>query len=552
MSAQKHWLKRPLVFGLGVLMTSAIALSTGMVAPAEAQNAIVAGLDVGPGGDEDARPWGSGAGHTTHIKQFVTPFFFNRDLSAVVPYGVESFEANDDFTVWTYRLRDDLRWSDGEPVTAEDWKFTVDFVSAPDADFPISADRNQALGNTVGYQEAIAGDAEGVSGVRAVDELTVEYTLTGPNPRHFADLIRTYILPAHAIDFPISEFQTTDWFRNPDKMVGSGPFVVKNYRRDEFLTLGGNPNYFEGAPKLDELTVRYFGGDQTAAILALQAGDTDFTYITGPDVASLEDEFDIYSNLSGVVVFTHFNYNSADEDLQDVRVRQAILHAIDREAITSQILGGTFSVLPCPVPFPDLWPEDVNFYEYDPEKAKSLLAEAGVNPSSIEMEWIGHAGYNNTVHNSALQAVQAYLADVGISNFSFAFVDIPTFRSRYQPDGGWVTHYRGYAAPRYGNSFGHVWSNDGGQGGENSGFDMADTGLENAVTAIQTATTTDDYFQAMTNFCSLHNELLPDLQMWVGNRYGAGKADLANFWWQPAPGGGPYDDDAHLWEAGTN
>jgi hypothetical protein len=77
---------------------------------------------------------------------------------------------------------------------------------------------------------------------------------------------------------------------------------------------------------------------------------------------------------------------------------------------------------------------------------------------------------------------------------------------------------------------------------------MAGSGLEGALAAINAAPTDEEYFDAMSDFCSLHNELVPDLQMWVGNRYGAANTSVANFLWQPAGGGGPYVDNAHLWE----
>lgn len=521
-------------------------------APAEetagdAEQVLNAALGVGPGGDEDGIPWTGGAGHTTHIKQFVTPTIFNEDLTNIVPYAVDSWESNEDFTVWTYKLRDDITWSDGEPLTANDWKFTADLVTAPDFDTDQIAHRNLAFQTVVGFEERIAGEADELAGVQVIDDYTIEYTLASPDPRNFTNHYRTYILPQHAVDFAPSEYLTTDWFRNPDKMVGSGPFVVDEYERDGFLILKKNPLYFEGEPNLDKIVIRYFGGDITAAVLALAAGEIDFSYVDPTDLETLGDEFNEFSNNSTVIVYTDINYKNAPELWQDVRVRQAILHAIDRKAITEQILKGTYYQIPCPVPFPDLWPEDVDWYEYDPAKATALLEEAGVDPADISMEWFGHAGYDNILHNSALQAVQAFLAEVGITDVSYGFQDIPTFREQYSPDGPWEYRYRGWAYPIYGADPGDKWSNAGGQGGDFKGYDMVAEGFEDAVAAIREAPTTEEYFVAMTDFCALHNEKLPDLQLWVGNRYGAASEDIGNFWWQPAGGGGPYIDGSHTW-----
>jgi len=545
-------MKKKLFALLTAMMILSMVFSAVLAQSEDGEQILHAAFGVGPGGGEAdmERPWSGGAAHTTHIKQFVTPTIFNEDLSAVIPYAAESWESNDDFTVWTYKLRDDIKWSDGEPLTANDWKFTADFVSAADFDSNQMAHRNLAFRDAVGFDEAQAGEAEGLAGVEVIDDYTIQYTLTSSNPRHYTTQYRTYILPAHAIDFTPSEFMTTDWFRNGDKFVGSGPFVLGEYEADAFMTLVKNPYYFQGEPKLDKIVIRFFSGDITASVLALAAGEIDFTYIDPTDIPTLEglpQEFNIFENNSTVIVYADINYKNAPEYMQDINVRKAILHAIDRKAITEQVLLGTYYQIPCPVHWPEMWADDLDWYEYNPEKAKELLAEAGVDPADIVMEWTGHAGYDNILHNSAMQAAQAYLAEIGIT-LTYRFLDIPTFREEYSADGPWTMQYRGWGYPIYGAAPSGKWSNAGSQGGDFKGYDMAGSGLEDAIAAIGAAPTDEAYFAAMSDFCSLHNELVPDLQMWVGNRYGAANTSVANFLWQPAGGGGPYVDNAHLWE----
>ena len=517
----------------------------------EVEQVLVGAFGVGPGGGEQetGRPWTGGAGHTHHVKLYATPFIFNEDITDIVPYMVESWESNDDFTVWTYKLRDDLKWSDGETLTANDWKFTADFITDPSYITDQLAHRALAFEGTAGYEARINGEADELEGVQVLDDQTVQYTLDTPNPRHYTTQYRTYILPEHAIDFTPAEFMETDWWVNQEKQVGSGPFKVGEYEKDAFLIVEKNPNYFLGEPKLDRIIERFFGGDITAAVLALSAGEIDFTYLEPTDIEVLGDGYNIFFNNSNVPVYTDIHYSNGEvpEFFEDIRVRQAIMHAIDRTAIVEQVLDDTHYALPCPVAFPDLWPDDVNWYDYDPEKAKALLAEAGVNPADIEMEWVGHSGYDNIHHNSALQAVQAFLADIGVS-MDYRFVDVPTFRERYTADGEWTYMYRGAGLPIYGANYGRAWANDGSQGGDFKGYDMAAVGLEDAVDAINSAPTTEAYLQAIRDFCGLHNETLPDLVMWIGNRYGAAGDNVQNFWWQPAGGGGPYMDNSHLWE----
>jgi len=79
------------------------------------------------------------------------------------------------------------------------------------------------------------------------------------------------------------------------------------------------------------------------------------------------------------------------------------------------------------------------------------------------------------------------------------------------------------------------------------GYDMEAAGLEDAIAKINQAPTTEEYFQASRDFCLLYNQLIPELMMWVGNRYGVANDRVKDFWWQPAGGGGPYINNAHLW-----
>ena len=146
--------------------------------------------------------------------------------------------------------------------------------------------------------------------------------------------------------------------------------------RDQFWAVVPNPNYWNGAPKLDRLINRYFE-DETAATLALEAGEIQFTYVSG-DVAlrlAENDNYVIYQGPSGVTNYLIFNMR--EERFQDVRVRQAVLYAIDREAIAEIVLGGTATVVPCLAAYPAMWPEEYNDYAYNPDLARQLLEEAG-------------------------------------------------------------------------------------------------------------------------------------------------------------------------------
>lgn len=532
-----------------VVLLLLVALVIPVVAITSAQEdeqVLYIGLDVGPGGYNNSMPYNYGAGHTMHIKMYTPLFVWNADSTDVVPFIVESFEANDDFTVWTFTLREDVFFSDGEQLTASDVKFTADFMTAPDTGVQNFNHINEAFEPIAGFEARRAGEADDLAGVTVVDDFTFTYTLSAPNPRMYARMYGTYIFPEHAIDFAPSEYQDTDWWYNADKQVGSGPFTVADYQRDEFIELVPNEYYFKGEPRLDRIVNRYFP-DETAAVLALTAGEIDFSYISPDVIPTLDpDTFDIYSGNSYVPVIFHINYTNAPEAWQDLKVRQAFMYAIDRQAIVDAVLEGTHSVIPCTMPLTSLYPDGLNYYEYNPDMARQLLDEAGVDPADIgTIDWITHPGYSNPLMRDAIQASQAFLSEVGIEA-EMRYLDLPTWRSTYLAE-GYDMGYRGIAFRIFGGPMELLYTNTGGQGGDLIGWDFTETGFAQVVDEINTAPTFEEYQAKLGELCMMENEQLPFLAMWVGDRFGAANKRLQDFYWYPAGGGGPYDDQVELW-----
>lgn len=512
----------------------------------DGEQVLYVGLDVGPGGYNNSMPYNYGAGHTMHIKMYTPLFVWNADSTDMEPFIVESYESNDDFTVWTFKLREDVYFSDGEQLTAHDVKFTADFMTAPDINVENFNHVNEAYAQIEGFDARRNGEADELAGVQVIDDFTFQYTLSTPNPRVYGRMYGTYVFPEHAIDFEPADYQTTDWWYNPDKQVGSGPFVVGDYRRDEYIELVPNEYYFKGKPKLDRLVSRYFP-DETAAVLALAAGEIDFSYVSPDVIPTLDqDKFTIFSGNSYVSIFFHVDYSNSPEAWQDLRVRQAFMYAVDRQAIADIVLEGTHSVLPCLVPIESVYTDDLNDYAYDPDKARELLAEAGVDPSDLgTIDWITHPGYANPLMRDAVQATQAYLADVGIQA-EMRYLDLPTWRTTYLAE-GYHMGFRGQAYPIFSPPLTNLYTNAGGQGGDIIGWDWAATGFEEKVSEIQLAPTFEEYTAKLGELCQMENEQLPWLPMWVGQRYGAANNRIKDFYWYPAGGGGPYDDHAELW-----
>lgn len=269
-------------------------------------------------------------------------------------------------------------WSDGKPVTAEDVVYTALRLTSP------------VIGNTammyyvfegVGEDGYTEEGAEQVDGIQAIDEKTVRFTTKEPmSLLTFENSYARYLmtLPKHKIEqYSESELTTADWFNKPD--VVSGPFFVTDYDADHYISYTANKNYWKGAPKLDKLNIKIVDGSQLYA--GLQSGEIDITQQTMSDipmedyesVEALEHVETVYgSPVTNQSVFIQTNH------IPDVRVRQALLCAIDRQQILEQLLNGHGEVadgfLSSASPYYD---ENIKPVAYDPERAKSLLAEAG-------------------------------------------------------------------------------------------------------------------------------------------------------------------------------
>lgn len=274
-----------------------------------------------------------------------------------------------DLKTVTWKLRPDLKWSDGKPLTSDDVKFTWEAVSNPDS---------SALAGTGGFDL--------IESVETPDATTAIVRYSSPYPGYLSQFAYG-LLPRHATGAP-NEMADWDWNRKP---VGAGPFVVSAWNSGESITMERNPNYYQaGKPYLDKLVFRIIPEAAAQTALMLQ-GDAQVHLWPG------EDEADYNNLLKGKAkqvlvpgiwnLAIDFNLSkpfdkdpSADAPhpiLGDERVRQAIAHAIDYDALAQDVMRGT--VKPSTNPFAYGWYEcDIpRKFGYDVDKAKQLLTEAG-------------------------------------------------------------------------------------------------------------------------------------------------------------------------------
>jgi peptide/nickel transport system substrate-binding protein len=499
------------------------------VVAAQGGGTLIGAFDVGPGGAPQVRPYMDTAGRTWLLKIWTPLLSWNADTTGVAPQLAVSWEPNEDASVWTIGLREGVNWHDGEDFTADDVKFSLELALNPAA-----ATQFPSFSSFPGEQ---------LESITVVDDLTVEMAFSSPAPRLPISLTYAWVLPEHALaDMDPAEYQTTDWFYT--EAIGTGPFMHDEFEQDQFWALVPNPDYWNGAPKLDRLINRYFE-DETAAVLALEGGEIHFTYASGDVALGMQDspEFVLHQGPSGVTNYLIFNLRNPA--FEDVRVRQAFMYAIDRQAIADTVLQGTVSLVPCTASLPGMWPpaEELNAYEYNPDMARQLLAEAG---------WEGGVTFDiDTYYTSqfaldALAAMQAFLADVGV-DASPKTVDVPTYNSYFYSGEGWDLSYRGVGSTlNYPFNF---YLPDGFPdlaAGETL-IGPAFEELQTLIAAAQAESDTDTFLEIMQDICKFQNENALEGYMWSSIRFGVGSSDLVDFYWFPAQGGGPYEDHAELW-----
>ena len=318
-------------------------------------------------------------------------------------------EDNKNFIV---HIDDAATWSDGTPVTADDVVYTALRLASP------------VIGNTammyyvfegVGDDGFVEEGAESIDGIQKVDDKTVQFTTKEEMPiTTFENSYARYLLtlPKHVIEqYSEEELSTADWFNHPD--VVSGPFIVTDFDVDHYISYEANKDYWKGAPKIDKLNIKIVDGSQLYA--GLQSGEIDITQQTMSDIP--QEDYESVEALDNVEVVygspvTNQSVFIQTKNVPDVKVRQAMLYAIDRQQILEELLNGHGEIvdgfLSSASPFYD---DSLTPVSYDPEKAKALLEEAGWDGSQTIRFYVNSG--DSTFVNAA-SIIAAEWAAVGI------------------------------------------------------------------------------------------------------------------------------------------
>lgn len=342
---------------------------------------------------------------------------FDPITSEVRPAAAVSWEPNADATVWTFKLVEGAKFHDGSDVTADDFKYAWERICTPANKSEIS----YHLGAVKGYDEMQAGTATELSGVKVIDDYTLEVTLS----YGFADFEFVVGHPALAPVPKEAVEADPEGFHNMP--IGNGPFkMAEPWAHDQYIKVVKFDDYYGDEPNIDGVDFKILA-DQDTAFLEFEAGNLDFTQIPTGRIQETVDKFgespDGYTvnpgeqvSLGAEQAIYYLLVNNTDPALKDPKVRAALSMAIDRQDICDKVFEGTRTPATGIVP-PGIVGHEANAFpyaKYDVEAAKAKLAEAGF-PNGEGFPEISLEYNSGSGHEDILQLVQEDLKAIGVN-----------------------------------------------------------------------------------------------------------------------------------------
>lgn len=368
----------------------------------------------------------------------------------------------------------DYKWSDGQPFTINDYIFTIKSMASKDYTGVRFDDK---FLNIEGMQEFVDGKASDISGIKKIDDYTVELTVKemSPSMMYAGGDVPAYVQPEHIYkDIPVADWEKSEYSRTA-KLVGMGPWKIKEIVNGESITYVPNEHFFKGtAPKTSSLKIDIVSPD--TIVSEMKAGNYDIAEMPADQLDSYKDasNLNIVGSLDSSYEYISFNLGKYDEaseknimdenaKMNDVKLRQAIAYAIDTKTAGESLYNGLYHPATSLIIsfFGDLHDSELEGYSYDPDKANKLLDEAGykdvdgdgIREGKDGKEFkITFAARKRTEANEAL--VQQYIAwwkEVGLNVelYTGRTVEGNTFYDAIQANdasidmyaGGWSTGY---------------------------------------------------------------------------------------------------------------
>lgn len=363
------------------------------------------------------------------------------------PGVAESWESNEDFTVWTFNLRDNAKWSNGDPVVASDFVYSWQRILTPELGAEY-AEMLYVIDNAGAFHKGEISDFSQV-GVTAIDDQTLEVRLKGPTP-YFLSMLKHYsfypVNPRAVEEHGGMADRQSGW-STAENYVGNGPFVLKEWNTNNFLEVERNPDYWD-ADNVALNGIRFFPIENlNTEHTAFLGGRLHVTYeIPADRIRGLQEANDPALSIDPYMGSYFYRVNVTREPFTDPRVREALSMAIDRQLIVERVSQGGQT------PATGFVPEGLAGYpaaeavSYNPERAKELLAEAGYPGGEGFPQAEIHINTSEN-HRKIAEAIQAMWrqelgVEIGIYNQEWkVYLDSQSSLDYDISRSGWIADY---------------------------------------------------------------------------------------------------------------
>jgi len=322
------------------------------------------------------------------------------------PDIAQEWQVSDDGRIYTFYLRQDVKFHDGREVRADDVKYSWERACDPD----IGSHTAEAyLGDIIGVGEVLAGRAEGISGVRVIDDYTLQVTIDAPKSYFLSKL--TYST-AFIVDRANAE-SGREWWRRPN---GTGPFKLKEWDENNLLVLERNELYHEKLAGVDSVVFHLWGG---VPMNMYEIGEIDATDVFTDYIDKVTDSTGpFYRELKVVpeLSFMYIGFNANKPPFDDVNIRRAFTQAIDKDRLISLLYKDTMQradgILPPGMPG---FNEDLSGLGYDANKARELIADSSYSDvSALPPITITTSGWGGLIAPSLEAIIEEWRRNLGV------------------------------------------------------------------------------------------------------------------------------------------
>ena len=324
------------------------------------------------------------------IEWFLTNTILDIDENfEITDTGIATLNVDPENKKATIKIKDGMKWSDGQPIVADDVIYPYEVIGNKDYTGVRYSDESAKI---VGMEEYKAGKASTISGIKKVDDKTVEISFKEIGQGIFTggNGLLTYAMPKHYLkDIPIKDLEKSEKVRT--KVVVAGPYTISSIVPGESIELKANPNYFRGKPKTEKVTIQVVNSQTITA--AMKSGKYDIVFSIPTELYKIYKDFDNIETLGRQELYYSYlgfkmgkydkakgeNVVNPNAKMADLKLRQALAYGLDINQMVKAFYDGLREKATSSVPpvFGKYYPKDLAGFPYDPEKAKKLLDEAG-------------------------------------------------------------------------------------------------------------------------------------------------------------------------------